>query len=103
MQQKAPDELCGFQRHYLAFVSVGVVLVSKRHATMFHRQQPSIGDGNPMRVERQILQSLRGPAKGWLHKDNPFDPLRLLAHRFKCGRSGKAGHLTVKLQVAFPK
>ena len=63
----------------LRLVAVRIVLPLESHAAAFHRQQPPIGDGNPMRVAGQILQNLLRSAKGRLCKDDPFDSPRLLA------------------------
>jgi len=56
-------------RQDVKHVAVRIVLPFKSHAAVLHRQQPSVRNGNPMRVAGQILQDLfrsaRRPRKNY--------------------------------------
>lgn len=101
MQQETPDELRCFQSHDLPLIAVGVVFIFEPHAAIFHRHEPPIGDGDPMRVAGQILENLLRSTEGRFCKDNPLDFLRPAAQSFKGGRFRQTGHLSVEAQLAF--
>src|ERR1039457_7226885 len=88
MEQKAADKLDRIQRDNPRLVTARVVLPFKGHAAIFHRQQPSIGDCNPMRVAGQILQHLLRAAEWWFDVDHPLDPFRFAAQSFERGWLG---------------
>ena len=71
MQQKAPKELIGADGHLPLLVAVGVILPSEGHSVVLEGHQPMVGDGNPVRVARKIMQHVFRPAEGRLGVDNP--------------------------------
>ena len=103
MQQKASDELRRFQSHDLRLIAARIVLVLETHAALFHRQQPSVRDGDPMGIAGQILESLLRSTEWRFGEDNPLDFLRAAAQSFKGGRIRQTGHLSVEAQLALLK
>ena len=75
VDQEAPDELVGFQRHGLvaAWPLDPIVLVLEGDAVIVGGQQPAIGDRDAVGVARQVAQHLRGPGERLFRVDYPFD------------------------------
>jgi hypothetical protein len=73
VQQEAPDALLGGERHRaIALGTVAAtILVAEGHAVFVERDQPAVGDGDPVRVARQIGKHRLWPGKGWLGVDHP--------------------------------
>ena len=67
VDQEAPDELVGGQRHDLVagWPFDPVVLVFEGDAIVVGDEQPTIGDGDAMGVARQVAQHCLGPANGF--------------------------------------
>ena len=65
VQQEAPDELIRGQRHRaIAFGAVtAIILVAEGDAGFVERDQPAAGDGDAVRVARQISEHRLRPAK----------------------------------------
>ena len=76
VQQETPDELADGQGHDLGMLRVPVVLPAE--ANLFVRQgdEPTVGNGDPVRVAAQILEHLLRPAERPLGIDDPFDLAR---------------------------
>ena len=72
VQQKAPDELLGRQRHLSLLAAVGVVPPAKRDLAVLHADEPMVGDGHPVGIARQVVQDMLRPAKRLLHIDHPL-------------------------------
>ena len=72
MQQKTPDELADWQGHDLAPLRVPVVLPSEADLFVGHRDEPIVGDGDPVRVAAEIIEHLM-PAEWPLGVDDPFE------------------------------
>ena len=75
MQQEATDELIGSERHGLVSVAFlrPVVLPLKSDALFVHRDQPAVGDRNPMGIAGEISQYRVWSGKGTFGVDNPPD------------------------------
>src|SRR5210317_2342017 len=75
MQQEAAYELTGRECHGLVTVTFlcPVVLPLEGDALFVHRDQPAIGDGNPMGIAGEISQHGIGSGKGTFGIDGPID------------------------------
>lgn len=62
MQEKAADELVGFERHHLVDGAPSVVLPSEADLAVGQRDQATVGNGDTMGVAAQIGQHLFGSA-----------------------------------------
>ena len=65
VQHEAPDEfICGQRHRAMALDTVAaIILVVERDATFVERDQPAVGDGDAVRVARQISEHRLRPAK----------------------------------------
>jgi hypothetical protein len=103
VQQKTPDELCRCQGHDLRPIAISIVFVFETDAASFDRQDSAIRNRDSVRIPSQILQDLFGPAKGRLHKNDPWDAPRLLTQGFEYRRPRESSHLAIEVQPAFPE
>ena len=71
MQKKAPKKLIGADCHLSLLVAVRIILPSKGDTVILEGQQPVVGDGDPVRVAREVMQYMLRPAKGALGVDDP--------------------------------
>lgn len=55
VQQKAPDQLVGIERHDLCFVAMATILPMKADATVFQAVEAGIGDGDTVGVAPEIV------------------------------------------------
>ena len=64
MDQKAANELVGIERHKLVTSGAlgAVILPSECHAFAVERTEPTVGNGDPVRVARQIGEHRFGSA-----------------------------------------
>ena len=78
MQQEAPDELVGSERHGLdplaphRAVPGAIILPAERDAALVVRDEPVVGDGDAVRVARQIGEHRLRSAERTLGVDDPF-------------------------------
>jgi len=56
MQEKAPQELDGVERHGALPIATLVILPAECHLAISAGEEPPIGDGHPMRVPGQVLE-----------------------------------------------
>ena len=56
MEQEAADELYRVEGHDAAAVAMAGVPPPEAHLSVIEAEEPSVGDGNPMRVAGQVLQ-----------------------------------------------
>src|SRR5215211_6425585 len=54
VQQEAPDELVGIERHDLCFAAMTIVLRAERNPVVGHTDKPRISDGDAMTVTVEI-------------------------------------------------
>jgi hypothetical protein len=68
VEEKAPDELLGRERHDAGFVLVfvAVVLPLESDLAIAHRQEPLVGNGDPVRIAADVFQRLLGASEGRL-------------------------------------
>src|SRR3979490_1381097 len=92
VDQEAPDELVGRQRH--RFVAGGplgpIVLVLEGDAVLVGGQQPAIGDRDAVGVARQIAQHPPGPGERLLRVDHGATVSACIAKRLAPFANGKA-------------
>jgi hypothetical protein len=74
MQQEAPEELLAGQGHCLLLIIVRIILPAKGHFAVGRIELAVIGDGDAVRIARQIMQDVLRPAEWWLGVDNPILP-----------------------------
>lgn len=78
VQEKAPHELIGIKRHHFGFTILPIVLPRRAHLAVGKRDQPTVGDGDAMRIAAEISQHLFGPAEWRLGIDHPVGPSQLI-------------------------
>jgi hypothetical protein len=90
MDEESPDELISRERHELvALGSVDpIVFPLESHPLLIACDQSPVGDGDPMRVARQIAQHLLGTAEWALAVDHPF---AVVQWRQECGKGFPIG------------
>ena len=89
VQEKATNELIGIERHHLGFAILPIVLPGKAHLALGKRDQPTVGDGDAMRITAEISQHLFGPAEWRLGIDDPVGPSKLSEALGECGGIGE--------------
>ena len=72
MEQEAADELDRIQAHDAAAVAMPRVPPAEAHLAVVEAQQPSVGDGDAMRVSGQILQYMFRSTERRLGVDHPL-------------------------------
>ena len=72
MKQEAADELDRVESHDAAAVVVSGVSPAKAHLSVIETEQPSVGDGDAVRVTGQVLQDMFGSAERRLGVDHPL-------------------------------
>src|SRR4030095_141148 len=75
VDQETADELMGVERHRLPAIggSEPIILPAERHATVIGGDQSLIGDGDAMRVARQIAQYWFRPGERLFGVNDPFE------------------------------
>ena len=93
MKHEAPDELGGRQRHGLVAARSfdPIVLVAERDANLVGLDQPAIGDGDAVRVARQVGQNLLWSGEWRLGVDVPTGVIERLEERLKRRLLGEWG------------
>ena len=76
VQQEPPDELVRGKAHHLCLAPPAVVLPAEGDVGVRHRDQPGVGDRDPMGVAAKIGQHLGWAAEGRLGIDDPRDPAK---------------------------
>ncbi len=74
MNEEAPDELAGSERHGLPSLRAlgAIVLGAERNATVAYRDNAALRDGDAMRVAREVAQNLFWPRERRLAVDDPL-------------------------------
>src|SRR5262244_2809192 len=77
VEQKAPDELVGSERHCTVprLPAAAVILVAEGHAARIESKETTVRDGDAMGVAGEIGQHRVRPGEGRLAVDEPFLPL----------------------------
>jgi hypothetical protein len=71
MEKKPSQELLRGYGHQLLLVAMRVIFPPERDLVVFQSHESMVGDSNPMRVARQIMQNMLRPSEGWFDIDNP--------------------------------
>ena len=76
MEQKAANELIGFQSHDAGIgarsvFATSVVLPEETNVTVLQLEEPTVGDGHPVGVSTKIVYDLLGPTKRALGLNPP--------------------------------
>ena len=100
VQEKATNELVGIKRHYFGFAVLPIVLPGKAHLAIGKRNQPTVGDGDAMRVAAEISQHLFGPAEWWLGIDDPVGPSELIEPLGERAGIGEMGEIAKEAKLA---
>lgn len=79
VQEKSPDELCGRQSHHALGSASPIISVPESDDAALQIEEPSVRDGDAVRVAREILKNLLGRAEGRLRIEDPL----LLFERLK--------------------
>ena len=76
MQQEAPDELVGVERHGAVprLPVAAVILVPEGHAALVESNEPAVRDGDAMGVAAEIGKDCFRPGEGRLGVDEPVLP-----------------------------
>jgi len=93
VEEEAPDELDSLEPHGAAAVAVPRIAPAKAHLTVLDAYQPSVRDGDPMRVACQILQHMLGSAERRLGVDHPLFTSQASEQRVEGARGGQCSYL----------
>ncbi len=99
MKEKAANELNRFQCHGLDLVPVGVVFPLEADPALGQGNQPTVGDSNPVRVARQVLENLLRSAERTLGVNHPFNLTGLTAQCLEGVRFGQRFQVSVELEL----
>ena len=72
MQQEAPDEFVGIERHHPFGGAMTVIFPAKLDFAIINVKQAIVGNGDAMGIAPKIVEHLPGTAKGRLGVDHPF-------------------------------
>jgi len=100
VHEEPAQELVGLQRHNALPVPVGIVLPAERHVVIVHADQPMVGDGDFVRISREVLENVCRPAEGRLGVDNPVITHRRIRQGFKRSRIGQAAQPALRPRTA---
>ena len=96
MEQEAVDELHRIELHDAAAVVVPGVPPAEAHLSVIEAEEPSVGDGNPMRGAGQILQHMFGSSERRLGVDHPLFSAQVGKQRVKERGADKSEMLPAK-------
>lgn len=85
MEKKAADELQRLEDHGGLLVSLSVVFPAKGDTAVVEREQPLVGDGDPVGVAGEVLEHLLGAAEGRLGVDHPVFGVEVFSPAFPAG------------------
>jgi len=72
VEEKTPHELSGIQLHDFILVTVGTILPSEGYLTIFHGDQPFVGNRDALSVAPEVLENLLRPGEGRFAVDHPI-------------------------------
>src|ERR1700678_2109106 len=100
MEQEAADELDSFEAHDAVPVAMPGVPPAEAHLSVFEAEQPSVGDGDAMRVAGQILQHMFRSSEGRLGVDHPLCSAQGAKQSVKCAWRCQFGQLASDVRFA---
>ena len=71
VQQEAAQELICGNGHDLLLAAVGIISPAEGDAIVLEGHEAMAGNGDAMRVARQVVENMFGAAEGWLGVDHP--------------------------------
>jgi hypothetical protein len=71
MEQEAAQELGYRDRQGALLIAMRGVPPAEGDLVLVERDQPMVGDGDPVGVTAEILQNMVGTSKGWFAVDHP--------------------------------
>ena len=75
VKQEPADEFVGAKSHDLLAVVIAIVLPAKLNLPVIDIEQAIVGDGDTVRISRDILEDFIRSGEGWLCVDHPiFSP-----------------------------
>jgi hypothetical protein len=88
VEQEAPDELVGAERHCAVprLLVAAVILVTEGHTALVESKQAAVCDGDAVGIAGEIGEHCLRPSEGWLGVDEPV----LAPQRCKMGLEGSA-------------
>lgn len=101
VQEEAADELVAVERHgaIAVYAVVSVILEFERDAGAVKFEKPAVGDGDAVRVARQIGQDLVWSGERPLGVDHPVRPPQWLEIICECGRISERSVLAEKREL----
>jgi len=93
VKKEAPDELSSLECDGATAVVVPRVAPAKAHLSVLKADEPSVGDGDPMRVAGQILQHMLGSAERRLGVDHPLLTSQASKQKVEGVRGGERSQL----------
>jgi len=74
MQQEAPDELGGWEGHYLDGVALPIIAPAEVDATVLQSNETLLADGDPMGIAPEVRHHLLRACEGRLRINDPLLP-----------------------------
>ena len=103
VQEEASEEFVDVERQRADLAPVAIVLPPKRDRVVGDGDEPVIGDGDAVRVPREVVQHVGGAAKGRLRVDHPRLTIERSEKRAKGGLRGQRLQGTRKREPSFAK
>jgi hypothetical protein len=100
VQEKATNKPVGIKCHDFGFAVLPIVLPGKAHLAVGKRDQPTVGDGDAMRIAAEISQHLFGTAEWRLGIDDPVGPSELIEALSERGGIGEVCEIAKEAQLA---
>ena len=102
VDEEPADELVRRKRHGFPAARTfdAIVLPAERHVTSIGGDEPAVGDGNAMRVAREIAQHLLRPGEWLFAVDDPLDPAQRRQELLEGSLIGEPGMGVEELQLA---
>ena len=88
-KEEATEKFVDVERQRLDLAAVAIVLPPKRDGVVRDGDEPVIGDGDAVRVPREVVQHVGRAAKGWLGVDHPRLMMERSEPRAKGGLRGQ--------------
>jgi hypothetical protein len=102
VEEEAPDEFDGVQRHEFSLVAMSGVTPAKRDPIILHGNQAPVGNGNPVGIAGQIFEDLLGSTEGRLGMDYPLLVFELSNEAVEFRGLAKTGERAGKAQFLLP-
>ena len=71
VKEEAADEFVSIERHRLVLAVMAIIFPAKRDLAVIDIEQAIVGDGDTVRVPRDIVEDLVRPSEGFFGVDHP--------------------------------